>query len=205
MDGHADRITSGERNVLDINRLTKRAALAGALVMALGAAPASAAECAPEPTNQPFTHLGDYNAYFLAEGGDFEGTPRWTTSGPAWVEDGVNPADPDGSRTARLNSDGSVTSPPICVDAGRPHLRFGALARSGTGTLKVDAFYESGGKVALGKLTPEGFGRWATTPMIRFDGVAIPEGGSRQIRLRIAAAGGDWLVDGVYIDPYLRG
>ena len=202
----AARTTSGGLNLRKTNRLASRVAVASALVMALGAAPASAADCAPEPTTQPFTHLGDYGHYFMADGGDFEGAPVWTTSGNALIEDGVNPADPAGTRVGRLNADGSVTSAPICVDAGRPHLRIGARSRSGTGTLKVDAFYDGGGKVSLGKLTPGGFGGWATTPEIPLaELLAIPVGGSRDVRLRLAAVGGDWLVDGVYIDPYLRG
>lgn len=192
--------------MLTINGLATRVSLATALLMALAAAPAAAAECAPEPTTQPFTHLGDHNYYFLAQGGDFEGGLRWTASGAASVVDGANPADPNGAQTASLDVDSSFRSPLVCVDAGRPHLRFGALSRSGTGTLKVDAFLENGSKVALARLSADGYPGWVTTPMIPLaDALQIPADGVLQVRLRIAATGGGWLVDGVYIDPYLRG
>jgi hypothetical protein len=189
------------------NRVAARVALAAALILASAPASALADECAPEPTSQPFTHLGDYNSYFLAEGGDFEGTMRWTTSGPAGVQASINPVDANGALAAKLSSDGSVSSPPICVDALRPHLRFGALARSGTGVLRVDAVHENGTKTPLGRVSADAFRDWATTPMIPLgDALAIPAGDSRKIRLRISAiAGGDWLIDAVYIDPYLRG
>ena len=192
--------------MLKINGSASRVAFATALLTALLASPASAAECPTEPTIQPYTHLGDHNHYFLADGGDFEGALRWTALGAASVVDGVNPADPNGTRTARLDPDGSFGSLPICVDGGRPHLRFGAFSRSGTGTLKVDAFLENGSKVSLARLSAGGYAGWTTTPMIPLAAaLTIPAGDSLQIRLRIGAAGGSWLMDGVYIDPYLRG
>jgi hypothetical protein len=183
-----------------------RVILAAALLLTVAPASAVAQECAPEPTSQPFTHLGDYNSYFLAEGGDFEGAMRWSTSGPAGVQESVNPVDSNGMRAAKLSSDGSVSSPPICVDALRPHLRFGALARTGSGVLRVDAIHENGTKTPLGRVSADAFRNWAATPMISLgDALGIPAGDSRKVSLRITAiAGGDWLIDGVYIDPYRR-
>ena len=51
------------------------AALAAVAVMAAAApAAASAASCPVQATTQLFAPLGDTNSYFLAPGGDFEGT-----------------------------------------------------------------------------------------------------------------------------------
>lgn len=193
--------------MLKTDCLPMRVGLAAALMIALVPATASAAECPPVPTTQPFIEQGDHNSYFLADGGDFEGELRWTTSGSAGVEPSSNPADPTGIQAAKVKDEGSITSAPMCVDNSHPHLRFGALARGSTGTLRVDAFAEGvTGKVSLGRLGGGSFGSWATTPMVPLASLLdIPAGESRQVRLRIAAASGEWLVDGVYIDPYLRG
>ena len=175
--------------------------------VALGAVPAAAsAACPVEPISQPFLRLGDQNEYFLAPGGGFEGALQWTAAGNATVvESGGNGID-SGTQAAGLGQTSSLTSPPICVDAERPHLRFVARARSTSGTLRMDAFDEAGNKILLAKLEAGNYGTWTATPYVRLaTTLGIGEAQSKLVRLRLTALNGDWLADAVYVDPYKRG
>lgn len=189
-----------------INRVAKRAAL-GATVVLAGMPGVASAACPTESTSQPFNHLGDQNHYFLAPGGDFEGATSWTRYGNATVvETGSNGVGP-GASAARLPHTSSVTSPVICVDGDRPHLRFVARAGSDDGTLRVDAIGEDGSKTPLAKLDADDHEGWRVTrPVLLAAPLGIADAAPlKLVRLRLTAIGGSWLADDVYVDPYTRG
>ena len=77
-----------------------RAGIAAAVALAVFPAAASA-KCETVVTSKVFAPLGDNNDYFLAPGGDFEGTLEWSTSGPVvqrWTHPALSVAGPDRPR-----------------------------------------------------------------------------------------------------------
>jgi len=190
-------------------RFTKQVAAGVALSasLALVAVPAAAAAtCAPEPTSQPFAHVGDDNEYFLVPGGDFEGTASWTAAGNAAIVDGGDNGIDAGAKVAKLPQNASVTSESVCFDAARPHLRFVSRAVSSGGTMRIDAIDDSGTKTLLGKFDATDYPRWQATPFVPLAGpLGVTGDASKRAKLRITALNGEWLVDAVYVDPYFRG
>jgi hypothetical protein len=182
-----------------------RAGVVAAVALAAFPAAASAAQCDKVATAKVFAPLGDYNDYFLAPGGDFEGTLTWQRSG-AVTQTYTHPALPGaGSTGVVLGAGGSVTSPKLCADLLRPTLRFLAYARQGQGALKVEAIQDSGKVVLLGRLAGSQFATGNATGHVSFGTVlGIPVGGSKHVRLRLTAESGTWAADAVYIDPYMR-
>lgn len=190
-------------------RITKRIAarVACSATVALVAMPGvAAAACPAEPTSQPFSYLGDDGHYFLAPGGDFEGALSWTRTGSATVvASGSNGVD-SGVSAASLPQNSSVTSPVICVDADRPHLRLAARALTDSGTLRLDAIDDAGNKTLLAKFDAAQHVGWRVTrevPLSSALGLSEPQ--TKQIKLRITALNGGWLADAVHVDPYTRG
>src|SRR4051812_8451531 len=106
------------------------AASAGVLV-------ASAPSCDNGATEQAFAQWGDGNQYFLAPGGNFEGSlDGWNTGRSSVVSDqepwkvhGDN-----GSKALRIPAGSSVTTSTLCVGTDDPTMRFFAH-RSGGGLL----------------------------------------------------------------------
>jgi hypothetical protein len=181
-----------------ITRLAKAAVLA-AVSLSLVPAAASAAVCPDVPSSPILSTFGDTNDYFLAPGGDFE-TGIWAgkdveraDAGKPWSLAGP---------TALLLRDGKRgTSPMFCVSERHPHLRFFARGAAGD-ALQVEAI-ENGVVTAL--VVVPGTGGWELTsivPLATLLGYLGDEG--HDVKLRITAVRGTWLVDGVYIDPYRR-
>jgi hypothetical protein len=202
-----------------------RIVAAVAAALSLTAAPALATTAAPfvstaagcdSPLSQPFRTAGDNSNYYLAPGGNIEGSlTGWTLAGGAKVAATSAPAVTGGSLGAKsleIPSGGSVTTAPICVAAHSPNFRFQArnLGASASG-LKVEVVYLTTGKATgsdqLAALSASP--AWAPTKQ-----VSLTQGqfgvngttGQATIAFRFTAAGtgGRWQVDDVYVDPYRR-
>ncbi|HWT22539.1 MAG TPA: hypothetical protein VN213_03440 [Solirubrobacteraceae bacterium] len=191
-----------------LNNLTTRLARAGvAAVVALAALPAaaSAAQCEKVATSKVFAPIGDTNDYFLAPGGDFEGTMTWERTGPVaqrWTHPALPGAGPTG---LVMGAGGTVTSPKLCADVLRPTLRFLAYAHNGHGSLRVEALEDGGKAVLLGRLAGASFASGAATGHVSFGTVlGLALDASKHVRLRLTAESGLWAADAVYVDPYMR-
>lgn len=185
----------------------------GAVLAALGAvaSPISAAQasvidlsaCSIASTSQPFARWLDPAWYELAPGGDFE-TSSWSLHGGAQRVSGSDPFAATGtlgSWSVSLPAGASVQSPPLCVDAAYPTIRF---LTSGTGLVAVSAVY---GNLSLPAGVAVAAGGWGPTlPMLTDSAlVAATSDGSAQVSVRITALLGDVRVDDVFVDPWNRG
>jgi len=90
--------------------------------------------------------FGDQRQYFLAPGGDFEGTPMgWELDGGARIAAGNEPFDVlgSGAGSLQLPAGSSATSPAFCVDLNYPTFRFLAVQQqlAADAGLQVDVIY----------------------------------------------------------------
>lgn len=161
------------------------------------------ASCDGQVLERPFLPWADPAQYVLAPGGDFSGGDAW---GGAVVEED---APLSGGPALRLASDGTATSPEICVTVLHPTLRF--LARNAgdlTGTLRVEVLFEdlAGRAQSLPIGVVAGGDSWTpTVPMpILANLLALLPGGQTPVAFRFTARGGDWRIDDVYVDPYCK-
>ena len=182
-------------------------------VLAVIPAGASAADspdpCPWEATSKVFALVGDLNDYFRAPGGTFEGTLQWTLSGAA--SQVASDSALTGEKVVALGAGASAASPPVCVDATRPHIRFAVKApRMGEGTLRLDAVDGEGVRTVLGTVdaaaqrlerTSQG---WSASPMLPLSTALGVTSGSRAVNLVVSAESADWQVDEVNIDPMRR-
>jgi hypothetical protein len=181
-----------------ITRLAKAAVLT-TIALAIAPAASSAAVCPDVPSSPVLADFGDTNDYFLAPGGDFEGAP-WSGRGLDRVE-ADKPWALAGSKALLIRNDKKGTSPEFCVSERHPHLRFFARGGAG-GLLQVEALE---GKVTTALVLIDGNDAWGLSgivPLASALGYLGDE--SHNVQLRITALRGDWLIDGVYIDPYRR-
>ena len=82
--------------------------------------------CNPSALSQPFARWSDFSDYELAPGGDFENS-TWTLTGGAKLVAGSEPYAATGtlgSSSLSLPIGSSAQSPPTCVDAAYPSIRF---------------------------------------------------------------------------------
>jgi hypothetical protein len=183
-----------------VTRLAKAAVL-GVLALATVPAAASAAACPDIPSSRVFASFGDTNDYFLAPGGDFEGSLQWT--GRDIDRGNVDkPWSLAGGKGLRLDEGETATSPAFCVSEQHPHLRFMTTGENGSARLKVEAI-ENGITTALVVLN--GGQGWRVTdfvPLATALGYLGTEG--HDVQLRMTALDGSWSADGVYVDPYRR-
>jgi hypothetical protein len=179
---------------------------AGAIALPVSAAQAGVVDlsaCNLEPLSQPFAPWLDESWYELAPGGDFE-TSSWSLQGGAQYVSGSEPFAATGtlgSWSLSLPAGASAQSPPTCVDAAYPTIRFFA---SGTGLLAVSVVY---GNLTLPAGVATVAGGWAPTlPMLTDSAlVAASTDGSAQVSIRMTALLGDVRVDDVFVDPWNRG
>jgi hypothetical protein len=187
-----------------------------AVMIALGAAGAvalypSAAQadlinvsnCNGASLGTPFARWADPSSYELAPGGDFESS-AWSLTGRAAVIGGSEPFAASGALGASslaLPAGSSAQSPPACVDAAYPTVRFFA---SGTGTMAVGVTYD-------GVYLPAGVavvvGGWQPSPLM-LTSSALPAavaGGTTDVSLVLTTLTGKLRVDDVFIDPWNRG
>ncbi len=178
--------------------------------MALLAVPVSAAQadvidlsaCNIASLSQPFAPWLDPSSYELAPGGDFE-SDGWSLSGGAQRVPGSEPFAATGtlgSWSLSLPAGASAQSPPTCVDAAYPTIRF---FTQGTGLLEVNVVY---GNVTLPAGVDLVVGGWAPSlPMLTDSAlVAATSDGSAQVSIQLNALAGDVRVDDVFVDPWNR-
>jgi len=184
------------------------AALIAAAALAAGLpAAASAASCPAQAVTQPFAALGDDNSYFMAPGGDFEQKNNpWTITGKAKIESKNDAyAEISGKKALKLEEGSASTSPEVCVDVDRPHLRLALKADKGKGNLRVDAVSASGAATTLASIAGDEEKNWRMSDFVPLTGPLGVQGDNVQdIRLRLTAETGAWRVDGVAIDPRVR-
>ena len=208
-------------------RIALLAAIAGTALAALpgtasaGVLVASAPNCDNGAVSQPFAQWGDDNNYFLAPGGNFEGSLDGWALGSAdvvadqepWQVQGDN-----GSKALRIDAGRTVTTPTMCVGLEHPTMRFfahrsGGGLLAGTSTLLVTARTETSlglvVDVPVGTLTTLTNGtRWNKTPqqIVLTSLLPLLPGEHTPIQFRFTAVGtADWVIDDVYVDPRARG
>ena len=150
--------------------------------------------------------------YVLAPNGGFEdGASGWTLSGGAAVQPGNEPfqvgGDNDQSSLALPDGAAAKTSR-ICIDVAHPTVRLFARDDGGAlSTLTVSVRF----RTLLGWTTlPVGViaaaDAWGPTPPVPVVvNLLSLLGGAQDVSFRFSAAGGDWAVDDVYVDPYSKG
>jgi hypothetical protein len=171
------------------------------------AAQASAltASCEGQVLERPFLPWADPAQYVLAPDGEFGGAADGWQGGDVIAE--RSPL--SGESALRIGSDGTATSPAMCVTLAHPTLRF--LARNAgdpTGILSVDVLFEdlAGSTQSLPIGVAAGGAGWApTVPMpVLANLLALLPDGQTPVAFRFTAHGGDWRIDDVYVDPYCK-
>jgi hypothetical protein len=196
------------------------AALPG--VASAGVLVQSAPNCDNGANTQPFQQWGDDNLYFLAPGGNFEGSVAgWDLNRSSVVAD-QEPWEvhgDNGSKALRIPAGSSVVTSTMCVGLEHPTMRFFAH-RSGGGLLGsasqliVTARVETSlGLVVevpvvgnVSALSGNGT-RWNKTPQHVVVASLLPllPGEHTPIQFRFTAVGtGDWVIDDVFVDPRNR-
>ena len=204
-----------------VGKLKSRAGIAGVVVgLALAVAPgvASAATgsllspCDGQVGSQPFAQFLDPMSYVLAPDGDLEsGAAGWTLQG-AGVVAGNEPYLRLGHARAGAAAAEARRRRRRCASASRiPTVRFFAVNKGFLlSTMKVDAVYTDANNLLrtlpLGVVT--GLPGWKPTlPMIALGDLVNPllSGGSTQVSFRFTPLlGGDWRIDDVFVDPYMK-
>jgi hypothetical protein len=158
--------------------------------------------CNLSPLSRPFAPWLDPASYELAPGGDFE-SPGWTLSGGAALVGGSEPfaaTGTPGSSSLSLPAGATAQSPPTCVDAAYPTIRF---FTSGTGLVAVSVVY---GDVTLPAGVTVVAGGWSPSlPAVTTSALmALTSDGSAQVSLRFTTLLGRVRVDDVFVDPWNR-
>jgi hypothetical protein len=115
----------------------------------------------------------------------------------------------DDGHSLALGDGGSATTPPVCIDVEHPTIRlFARNAGSSWGDLHVSVRVR--GLLGLWLTLPIGTvsagAEWAPThslPVIANLLSLIRDG--QAVYFRFEAAGGDWSIDDLYVDPYTKG
>lgn len=176
-------------------KLARRSLVAAAVALGV-VAPAASAACPARPATQVFAAYGDSLFYAPVAGGDFAtGGAGWTLSGGARVAAGA----------LQLAEGASAISPEVCVERGDRFARAFAKTVSAAGrdrTLKVDVLFPGGVERRAGAVEPRA--TMAPTERLRIAQSLVAPGGTK-IRLRFSAPRGTtWLVDDVFVDPWMR-
>jgi hypothetical protein len=185
------------------------------VVLPVAAAQASLisfAKCDNSALTHPFAPWADFGSYKLVPGGDFEGAlSGWSLQGDAQPVGGGEPFGATGSvgsYSLSLSGGAVATSPPTCVNAAYPTLRFFARTDTPGSTVAVSALYST----LLGPVTiPVGVvalsGDWQPTlPMTTLSAIpAALNGGAANIALRFTALTGTSQIDDVFVDPMRNG
>jgi hypothetical protein len=197
MSSHGSRVRLSALLAAVIGGVSALAAPAG------GAVPVSLGACNTSTLTRPFVPWADVASYELAPDGDFE-RGAWTLTGGATRARGSEPYAATGalgSSSLALPRGSSGQSPPTCVSAAYPTVRFFI---GGTGSVLVtivDGNLEVPAGVAVA-----GF-RWLPTPVMTTSSavMAATSGGVAQVSVRLTALTGAPTVDDVFIDPWNRG
>lgn len=161
------------------------------------------AACNISALSQPFARWGDFASYELAPGGDFE-TPGWTLSAHAQRVPGSEPYAATGrlgSWSLALPAGSSAQSPPTCVDAAYPTLRFFIAGRGSVAVSVVDGSLDVPAGIAVAA------SQWLPTPVMVTNSAILAAAtptGVAEVSVRITALSGDPYVDDVFVDPWNR-
>jgi hypothetical protein len=165
----------------------------------------------PGTFEKPFARWGDSASYTLVGDGTFErGATGWSLAGGAQVVAGNEPfyVHAAGETRSLLMPRGSTaTSPPVCMVLGRPKMRFFAVGRSGSGSVRVDVLSRNllgllsvidGGVVTAGS-------SWQPTPALSLLGSNLGSTlWATWVQLRFRPVGDTSLaIDDVYVDPWV--
>jgi hypothetical protein len=168
-------------------------------------------------TLQPFLSFGDQDSYFLAPGGNFEGSPGkalngWSTTGRVGIAKNNNESyyvgSPSDSQSLFMTAGSSATTPQICVSHDTPALRV-FVQNDGTpnSSLAVLLNYtdQNGNAQTAQVASLSGGTSWSLSPHVRFLSTIAPlVGGQGQTSVSfsfVPTGGASWSIDDLYIDP----
>ena len=159
--------------------------------------------CNLSALSHPFARWLDSADYELAPGGDFESS-TWTLSGGAKLVAGSEPYAATGtlgSSSLSLPAASSAQSPPTCVDAAYPSIRFFIAGKGSVAVNVVD-----GGLVIPAGIAVAG-GGWSPSPVMLTISAVLGalSGGTAEVSLSFTALSGDPQIDDVFIDPWCHG
>jgi hypothetical protein len=158
---------------------------------------------------QPFTPWSDWNSYFLAPGGSFEGPSSWQLSGGARVVAGNEPFalnSKSDSHSLLLQPGSSATSPAMCLATLSPHMRLVGKASDGSG-VHVDVY--ASGVLGLVRLPVSGdidlSSSWdasSDASLLLQNVLALTNLGRTSVVFRFTPIGAATVqIDDVYVDP----
>ena len=172
-----------------------------------GLASAAAVPCSARTLTTPFTSVGDANQYFPVDGGTFESaTTSWVLGASAARNTSYqNPAKINGASNAaglKISKGGAPKTGDVCLYTNEASMRFYYKAPGTAGsnlTVTVNSTYN--GKVSTNTWSMNGTtGGWMLSPIITIP--IIPGTTTSQtVTITFAAAGDDWAIDDVMIDP----
>jgi hypothetical protein len=190
-----------------VRALVALSVVAGLMVLAAGAAPASAGLglfCS-STTSRPFAQWSDYANYVFAPDGGFEaGGSGWSLSG-ARVVDGNEPFflhAPSDRRSLSIAAGRSATSPGMCISLLSSKMRFVARGDAGA-KVKVQIIYRGLLSTVLGIFDGGTYSvgtEWKPSPQVSMLGGLLPLL-TRSVQFRFTAVGGAVTIDDVYLDP----
>lgn len=159
--------------------------------------------CSLSKLSQPFAPWLDYADYELVPGGDFESS-TWALAGGAELAPGSEPyavTGTLGSSSLSLPAGSSAQSPPTCVTATSPSIRFFI---AGTGSVEV-SLVDGNSTVPAGVAVAGG--EWAPTPVMLTSSavLAASSGGTAQVSVALTGLSGSPRIDDVFVDPWSRG
>jgi hypothetical protein len=201
--------------------ITGAALLASAGSASAGVLVASAPSCDNGVNEQPFAQWSDDNHYFLAKGGNFEGSldgwdlnrSRVVSDQEPWQVHGD-----DGSKALSIPAGSSVVTSTMCVGLEHPTMRFfahrsGGGLLAGASTLLVTARTETSlGLVVdvpviglVNGLTNGTQWNKTSTQIVTSSLLPLFPGEHTPIQFRFTALGtANWVIDDVFVDPRYR-
>ena len=178
-----------------------------AVVMAFGAAPASAGLglACPSPTGKPFLPWSDYANYAFSPDGGFEsGASGWSLSGArvAPGNESFYVHSTSDRYSLSLPSGASATSPVMCISLLSGKMRFVARGDNGA-KVKVQIIYRGLLSSVLGILDGGTYsvgGGWKPSPEVGMLGGVLPLL-TTGVQFKFTASNGAVFLDDVYLDP----
>jgi hypothetical protein len=198
-------------------RVRKVAArMAAATTLAMFASTGAALACPVPSTSQAFASQGDSNWYFpVPDGALTDPTlPGWTLSNASLTPGGA-PFPVNGTaspNSVTIQSGGTVTTAPFCVDSTMPTFRFAAQQTAAGSPLQVQIVGTSTNDLGLVldlEALPDGStsGWTLVNPASLTGGLPVAAGVDYygELRFRVPWWGGAWQIDDIYVDPYRIG
>jgi hypothetical protein len=190
-------------------KLVTRGALAALALSILAPPVARAAPCPAQPVAQRFLPWGDPAWYAAVPGGGFEPeTPAWTLTGGAAAVEGNEPFYIGGAgdhRALSLPAGATGISPAICIGGNHPTLRLLVSGTPGARLIVSAVFGDAGGQERTLPIAPVVASGWAPTAPLPVALNALALAVPQSVAFRFDAAGGQWAIDDVYVDPYGKG